>query len=77
MYYRYEIFFDVNCKRYIGISPDVKGLIAECDTIEEVKDVIENTAQDAVNWQVFRTFKPHVKASPVKGIQHLGRLVHG
>ena len=35
--YRYEIFYDVDCKRYIGVSKDIKGLVAECDSEDEVR----------------------------------------
>ena len=77
LYYRYEILFDVDCKRYIGRSPDIKGLIAECDTVEEVQDVIESNAKDLVNWDVFKTLTPNVKHSQINGSQSLGHLIHG
>lgn len=55
--YRYEILYDVDCKRYIGISPDIKGLIAECDTVDEVKDVMESDAPLLVSYQVYGSDK--------------------
>ena len=53
MSYRYEIVYDVDCKRYIGISPDIKGLVAEGDTVDEVKAVMEGDAPEVVAYMVW------------------------
>ena len=63
MTYRYEIFYDVGCKRYIGVSSDIQGLVAECDTLEEVKDVIESDAPLMVRLKVFGADKKENRKS--------------
>lgn len=77
--YRYQIFYDVDCKRYIGISPDVTGLIAECDTPEEVKSVIEGNAPDLVSCQIYGS--KHSKSLPsdllVPNSHFAKGLIHG
>ena len=78
MSYRYEIVYDIDCKRYVGVSPDIKGLVAECDTIDEVKAIMEGNAPEIVAYQVFGA--EHKKGSYANLVPHsrLGEgLVHG
>lgn len=51
--YRYEIVYDVSCKRYCALSSDIKGLLAEGDSIEEVRDVMEGCAPEFVAFYVY------------------------
>ncbi len=51
--YRYEIVYDVSCHRYCAQIPDVKGLLAEGDSIEEVREVMEGCAPEFVAFYVY------------------------
>ena len=75
--YRYEIFYDLDCKRFIGVSHDVQGLVAECDTVEEVKAVIEDSAPTMVNLRVYGTTEHNVRKDSLTPHMTLGRLVNG
>ncbi|MBQ9275648.1 MAG: hypothetical protein IJ228_12615 [Succinivibrio sp.] len=44
--YRYDILKDAETGEYLGTSPDIKGLYAECRTPEEVREVMEYGAAD-------------------------------
>lgn len=48
IYYSYNIFFDRHAKRYFALSEDIGGLVAEADTIDEIKEICEDIAQDMI-----------------------------
>ena len=48
IYYTYDVFFDHEAKRYFALSEDIEGLVAEADTIDEIKEICEDIAQDMI-----------------------------
>lgn len=42
--YHYRVLFDASCRRFIGVCPALRRLLAEGDSIAEIKDVIEGSA---------------------------------
>lgn len=52
IYYSYNIFFDQHAKRYFALSEDIEGLIAEADTIDEIKEICEDIAQNMIKTEL-------------------------
>lgn len=51
--YHYRVLFDASCRRFIGVCPVLRRLLAEGDSIAEIKDVIEGSAPFFAALQVY------------------------
>lgn len=60
--YRYDIYYSEESGDYCSSSPDIKGLYAECRTIEEVRDVMEAGAADFVSEDLNLAKKPRLRS---------------